>query len=480
MNKSHVSQSVFEGLNETTQEWVEGLSADFIIGVLEVLYVSFTAIRESAQRVESVELTDVPANVINFTNSVSYTPAIIGQYAENDFYSLCKLLPDNYEVINTAKQGKAGDFVITYSVGNVKKTCLVDIKKYTSSVPKKEVEKFYEDLSYGNYDAGLLLSTNSKITGYSDGIHLEQKDVSYGSIPVMYLANVPSEFYIHAIKILMLKATVHNEADIRLNNVRGILNYINLALNQSSMTRRTLTELSTHVDSSITRCIQQLVTLEVQIKRAIKELDVVLVKEDLPVTINAPKLSPRADNISDLDIKIKVEPDLPPQESLMRKLAERYRAIPPPSKLISIDYNKFCTKDVSLVKSITLLDWNECDRENFIFENDIITLELKPMRTKTKVVITEAAEDNKSLRKFLTLFKSSKNGMFADLDSKLVKSLTTIFNDDSDNDSEIVEEKEETEKEEIDNIVNRFKKLNPSYTEYEDQTNKNFVIKPVE
>lgn len=202
----------------------------------------------------------------------SKSAADIGKKGEADFIRICKGLPSNYHITNTAKQGKQADFIITFVHKGQQKTCLVDIKKYTTSVPKKELDKFYEDLTFGSYDAGLIISYGSKFTGIADDITIEDRCMSYGTVPIMYLANTYDDLILQCIQLLMMKVTEIDRYSVNCSKIESGLSYINNAISQSTMTRRMLSELSVDLTKSLLKAQENLLAGEVQTKRAIKDL----------------------------------------------------------------------------------------------------------------------------------------------------------------------------------------------------------------
>lgn len=193
--------------------------------------------------------------------------AIIGQTAELDFYELCKKLPAGYILHNTAKAGKKGDFILTYSYAGREYTCLVEIKKYKTTIPTRELAKFQTDLTSGNYDCGLFISVSSKITGIPPGLSIIETN-----IPRMYLSEVSDDITLHAIQLLMLKIIVFKQRETKLTNLEASLQNINNTLEHSYETRRILCEMQNDLNSSVNKCQQNLLSIEVKIKHSIEQI----------------------------------------------------------------------------------------------------------------------------------------------------------------------------------------------------------------
>lgn len=372
-----------ERLDFETRKWASNLTPNDLACVLQTVYKGITESLKSTPK--------------------SQKAADIGKQGEQDFAKMCKTLPENYKIINTAKQGKQGDFIITYTNNNQTKRCLVDIKKYSTTVPKKEIDKFYEDLTYGSYDAGLIVSYSSNFAGISDNIFLEDKQLINGTIPVMYIANVHAELILQCVKVLMMKTLVLDACDIRLSRIECFINSINNTLSQSASTRRLLSEMQFEISKSIQRCQENLVSLEVQTKKSIKEINKVIEDEKLiQLKQSIPKLQERDDNIE--DIKVQPDKDLEVQEKKSTSKAEdeeKNGSELSDSELSDTIINaveKFRKKDQTII--ITLIEHNiNCNiQEEYLqFTYDTIktatqsskcvNLILKPLKTKTNVIL---------------------------------------------------------------------------------------------
>lgn len=409
----HVSKNVVDLLDMRTREWVMNLNP-----------VDLSIILQSVYRIPGVmhSLRSMTASPV----AEAQCAAEIGKQGEVTFAKICQALPENYQVVNTAKQGKAGDFIIYYTDGRIKKSCLVDIKKYTTTVPKKELDKFYEDLTFGCYDAGLIISYTTKFSGIHDNIFMEQKDLSYGKIPIMYLANIPDDFIMHAIKIIMMKTIVSADREISSTKLESMLNYINSALAQSSMTRRTLSDLNNSVSSTIQKCQEQLVSLEIQVKRTINEISGLI---DTTVAANYAKLKPdpipaRDDNLNEATpLDLTNISEIPPYVEESKELKPirtlgKIRA----AKKNAIDMSKICSKDHPMVKQLMLMEWENV--EDMTLENEAITIRLVPMKTKTKVILEQATD---GIDELMEMFKPKGDDLQSDLSHTLLDAIEKTF-----------------------------------------------------
>jgi hypothetical protein len=218
--------------------------------------------------------------------------AEIGKSGEDLFEKICHSLPINYSLTNTAKQGHKGDFVLLFEYRGGSYRCLVDIKKYSTTVPKKELDKFHDDLLTDKYDCGMILSLTSRLVGYPEAITLS----NYHGISTMYLSDLSDEkLIIQSIQMLFMSlvsklsvygdSNVHNKskkdesetdyttklATIK-QTIANAVSLINTAVGYSNSTRQTLRDLEKSVHSHVQKCNENLLTLGVQIDHALKML----------------------------------------------------------------------------------------------------------------------------------------------------------------------------------------------------------------
>jgi hypothetical protein len=196
---------------------------------------------------------------------------ILGQYGEYEMFQICSKLPSCYTLKDTTKQGKAGDFVLEYAGPTRIFRCIIDCKNYRSPIPTKEINKFYDDIIYGNYDLGLLVSYNTKFVGYNNHIHIETKCLPHGQIPIMYLAMVPKDIVNKCIEMLFMYVET-KFYKCPTDKIYTACSYINGSLNQMASVRRVLNEMQNSLQTHIQKCQEQIMTFEVQIKHALNEM----------------------------------------------------------------------------------------------------------------------------------------------------------------------------------------------------------------
>ena len=300
---------------------------------------------------------------------------VSGQKGESLFEYLCGKLSSDYKVVNMAKTGHAGDFIISYTRDGFTSSCLVDVKNYKNKVPTKEIDKFKSDLQYNNCNSGLLLSLKSKITGIRDNICMTKEPLSCGDVPVMYLSDVPHDLIIECIKILCMKG--HTYGGCKLSNIPETLSFINGALSMSSSTRRILAELHITMTGQITKCQEQLIGLEVQIKNAISSVS-----------------------------------------KTVRNIEEEET---------SIDVGGFCHKDHNGIQQLAELDWDSISTSKsgkLIFKLKALVLTCEGLKTRTNVVIDMEPND---FPEIVDICKEKKGKYHRRLDQTLINTITLLF-----------------------------------------------------
>jgi hypothetical protein len=139
-----------------------------------------------------------PKNIGDILNAVSLVPNImnneiplerfaanIGKEGEANFENIIdQCLSNEYKMENMSKTSRSGDFYLSWNSSKTNKIykILIDVKKYATTVPSKEVIKFYRDLNVNNIGGGLFLSLTSKICGISKTIELKNHQKDNGQI----------------------------------------------------------------------------------------------------------------------------------------------------------------------------------------------------------------------------------------------------------------------------------------------------------
>jgi len=193
---------ILEHVLDENKEWVKSLTPENIAYVLNTcalipqMKTKFNVDRES----------DIAA--IKGITGESKFDNIVSQFMSSD-----------YELINVAKQGKSGDFLIKWQSQKTNRIykILVDVKNYSkSTVPTIEVEKFYRDINLNNVDGGFLLSLNSRIIGISKIIELKDCTTDKAIIPVIFMkSNTP----LVIVEVIKLMFHIIEIKDLNNNNI---------------------------------------------------------------------------------------------------------------------------------------------------------------------------------------------------------------------------------------------------------------------
>lgn len=443
-------EEVLNKLDFHTKAWASTLTSDDLASILAASY-------RIPGLINALKVSNSYSNPIQSSNAF-LGAAEIGKKGEAEFERICQKLPSSYNVINTAKLGKQGDFIIEYRIDGTMYRCLVDIKNYKSTVPKKEIEKFYEDMIYGNYEAGIMISYAAKFTGITDSVYIENKELPYNRVPIMYLSEIPFDLIIKCIEILFLKIHVTQERQSAYTQLESSIMFINIALQQSASTRRVLSELSNTVSSQIQRCQENLISLELQIKQSIKNINS---KLETVEKVKIPILQRRPDNVEDIPIEYKKEEnsdfyDAKDNTNISKDIdASTNTLINTPTNTstntstntIDINYGIFNPKDIKMVQQlVNLLVWDQTktiyDNDRTIhLENNEIELFITALKTKTNIKITikniPSGEDvgtlhlhNEELynnyKKVLYLCKRRGNDLITNLSQRLVDELSCV------------------------------------------------------
>ncbi len=391
-------EEILSKLDVYTRQWASNLTLDDIAKLLQSVY-KLPGLLETL-KYNPVQNITIPNITIQSIDGVA---ANIGKVGEVKFADICRGLPSNYQVQDTSKQGKKGDFIITYSNTGTVKRCLVDIKNYSSTVPKKEIDKFYEDLTFGSYDAGLIISYKSKFVGIADHVYIEESCLPSGKIPVMYLVSNDEELVLQSIELIIAKSIIQQAKDINIDRIESLIEHINSALTNSADVRRLLSELQTSIAKSIQKCQENLVTHEAHVKRAVKEMSSCVSKVMVNrVMEHVPYIESRDDNT---DPSIKVESPTSILESNTSILESP--VVLDPSITLETNHlktntlekkdnlanlHKICKSDRSTYIELLNLKWDEIDNdvnEKFVCEltSTNMVIRIAALKTRTTVVI---------------------------------------------------------------------------------------------
>jgi hypothetical protein len=275
------------------------------------VWISSLTPKDIAQILDTLSLVphmkDKPSNQQPY---VSELPANVGLQGELKFENIIQqYMPSDYKLVNTAKVGKCGDFIIKYqsSKTNKKYSLLVDIKNCKTTVPSKEIEKFYRDIKLNSaICSGLLLSLNSKIAGISKVIDFQDFSSNNGIVPLIFAKTNNPDIICEIIKMIfhLIEIKDINKNEI-LHGDEFISSIHELSNDVQSITycRDNLQTSKTLIEKSLNDIMFSLMQCEYNMASKIKQINKSLVNK-IPITLPIPpELHTSLDNDNQLGIK---------------------------------------------------------------------------------------------------------------------------------------------------------------------------------
>lgn len=255
-------EEIIKLVSPANKEWVSQLKLENIAQILDSLsLVPHMKLKEFKS--------ELPANVgkdgeITFEN-------IINQY-----------MPSDYKLEDTSKQGYKGDFILYWSSHktNEKYKILIDVKNYKTTIPQKEVDKFYRDIQLNSdIHGGILLSLNSKIVGVSKIIEFKDVSTDNGLTPTIFTKSNKPEVICEVIKLLFhtieIKSLNSNEIVYKnelIANINDLSDRIQLITSCRSNLQNTKNIIDKNINDIMFNLMQCEYTLATKIKQINKTL----------------------------------------------------------------------------------------------------------------------------------------------------------------------------------------------------------------
>jgi hypothetical protein len=190
-----------------------------------------------------------------------------------------QFLSNDYKIENVAKKGKAGDFMLkwrSYKTNKVYKI-IIDVKNYKSTVPGREVDKFYRDTNINNVDGGFLLSLNAKIVGISKIIEFKEFLSDKGQIPMMFVNSNTPELIAEVIKLLFHMVEIRDLSkscsNIQSDELALRINDLNDNIQMMTQCRETLHVSKTTIEKSLNNIMMQLMSCEYSLIGKINQIN---------------------------------------------------------------------------------------------------------------------------------------------------------------------------------------------------------------
>lgn len=193
------------------------------------------------------------------------------------------ILSKHYDIRNTSKYAKSGDFQIQTEVGQI----LVEVKNYSKTVGRIELEKFERDISRDNGIKGaIFISLDSAIVGYKESIHFEQELIDGRNMPIVYLNTQNSKI----IKTMVDLIIAHIKSKIRTNDidVDFVISKVDEMSKQMSLLsqcRNQMCEMRTIINRSIDDLYKNVAFLEIGLSKIIGDIhSQIKWKREIPIS----------------------------------------------------------------------------------------------------------------------------------------------------------------------------------------------------
>lgn len=290
--------SILALVSEKNKKWVSGLDLKDVAHILD----SMALMPDIINTIPNAEF----ITEIDGKNPYSETPALKGLEGENEFESMCTdMLSSQFKLINTAKKAKSGDFSIQWTspeTGQIY-TYLIDVKNYRSTIPYKEVEKFYRDIElYSSLNGAILISLHSKIVGHNSVFQYEEKIINTNSIPIAYVCSNEPNVIIEIIKFMCSLSEIKQNCGINLTRSEKVMRCIKdleMSIDMFSQSRGNLQEVKMILEKQFNKIFMNLLSVEHIFKTKIQGITKALMEVASPRS----ESSNRKNNISQRPIE---------------------------------------------------------------------------------------------------------------------------------------------------------------------------------
>jgi len=246
--------------NEEFKAWILNSSNNNILNLLEKCYESQAIVED-----------------INKKSMASSNKGIIGEQLVFD------ILERYYHIKSTAKYSKAGDFQIKTDVGNI----LIEVKNYSKTVGKIELDKFERDIARDNKIRGaIFISLNSRIVGYKESVHFEEELIDGRTMPIVYLSSKDSRI----IKVMIDLIIAHmrskvRTSDIDIDFVISKVEELSKQMRLLSQCRTQITEMRTSLNKYIDDIYKNVAILELNLSKTVGEIQAKIKwKREIPIS----------------------------------------------------------------------------------------------------------------------------------------------------------------------------------------------------
>lgn len=230
---------------------------------MNVFTDGFLQLLDSQSRDCAVTLS--PSSIVEFiqTKTKLINSQVKGQMGENWLYQVLQSKLPECEIIKCASVKWSGDFVCKRKVGGRTVQLMIDVKNYGTVVPKDEIAKFHRDIEVRCYDAGLLLSLNTRFAGEDDDMSFSIATHGGRDVNLVLLTATNETLIIQTIRYLFSIACCDREIKINHACIKSLQD-IKTRLAQMSRLRYEIGLLNTHLTTGLSRLSHELLDIEVR------------------------------------------------------------------------------------------------------------------------------------------------------------------------------------------------------------------------
>jgi hypothetical protein len=191
-----------------------------------------------------------------------------------------KILQKRYKLVTTAKTGKCGDLIIMINGFKI----LIEVKKYTTTVPSTELAKFYRDIeANSSVNAGLMISLTSRIVGTFKSVDRREIFVTGSKTPVTLLclnglsSTVSEELLFCVIDLLQSELECCNNIG---DEIVSAVDKISDQLDAMSGCRIIVSEAQTIINKQLNKVTKEIMKSELIISNCVKSIKQKITKEE--------------------------------------------------------------------------------------------------------------------------------------------------------------------------------------------------------
>ena len=179
-NLNELHNNAIDNLSSYNNLKLEKLISEFQLKLEIAETKNIKSVEQSKQQYEYAQIYDLITSKLN-------TGGAIGALGENiikNYYEEFAQFNNDIIVSNTSGIKEHGDLMIKYKTLSVS----VEIKNYKSTIPVKEIDKFYKSMSKENYNAGIFISLNTLFNSKSNIKPIDF--VIKHNKPIIFLSNI--------------------------------------------------------------------------------------------------------------------------------------------------------------------------------------------------------------------------------------------------------------------------------------------------